>query len=105
MNGLFISKPNKDITTAQKKDLIFDSEANQWKIHLRIDNVFTANNQTKTVDHQLNYTPAFLSFEKVSGNTYYNYASISDYINATTLSLLGDSGDMRTVIVLKDFGR
>lgn len=105
MNGLFISKPNKDVTKAQKKDLIFDSEANQWKIHLKVERSFTAASQTKTLAHGLGYTPAFLSFEKVSGNNYYNYASTSDYINENNLSLLGDNGDLRTALILKDFGR
>ena len=105
MNGLIISKPNKDATKAEKKHQTFNSESNQWKIHRRFTSNFTANNQTNTLAHGLGYTPAFISFEKQSANSYFNWAPVNDYVDGEKISMLGNNGDIRSVILFKDFGR
>lgn len=103
--GLLVSQLGKDARSSDARNQAFNSDANVWKIHRQTSFLFTSNNQTKIYAHGLNYTPAFISFERGSGNAYYNWSQVSDYTDVSNLTLLGNNNDMRSVIILKDFGR
>lgn len=103
--GIKISKDGFDVKTASIEDLILTSVANQFKIHLQGTLTFTASPQTKTVAHGLSYTPSYIAYEKVSGNSYYNFRQGGqDYIDGTNLSFTSNNGDIISYIIFKDLG-
>lgn len=103
--GIRASK-NTNVKTSTLKELVTTSEANQWKIHKTGEIVATANNQTRTIEHGLAYTPAYIAFRRLSGDTYYSVdVNGQSYIDSGKLSfLLGSTGDRISYIIFKDFG-
>ena len=102
--GIKISQDGYDVKTADIKNLVLTSKANQFKIHLKGTLTFTSNNQTQTVAHGLAYTPSYIAFQKLSANAYYNFADTNTYIDGTNLTSLGNNGDILSSIIFKDIG-
>lgn len=103
--GIKISQDGFDVKTAAISDLVLTSKANQYKIHLKGTANFTAPNQRINVAHGLAYTPAYISYQKVSPNSYYNWQSAAqDYVDGTNLSLFGNTNDITSYIIFKDIG-
>jgi hypothetical protein len=103
--GFKISKDGFDVKTATIDQLVLTTKAQQYKISSQGSVSFTSPNQTINVAHGLSYTPAYIAFQKVSGNTYYNWQDASkDYVDGTNLSLFGSTGDVISYIIFKDIG-
>lgn len=103
--GIKISQDGYDAKTASIQNLVLTSKANQYKIHAQGTVSFTSVNQRINVAHNLSYTPAYLAFTKVSGNSYYNWQDpAQNYVDGTNLSLFGSTSDTTSYIIFKDIG-
>lgn len=106
--GFKISQDGYDVKTADVKNLIMTSKANQWKIHMKGSVTFTSDYQTINVAHNLGYTPAFLALyhSKYWDVDRYGFAFSGQAVcNSTNLKLIGnDTNDVISYVILKDFG-
>jgi len=103
--GIKISKDGYNVGTASLENLVLSSKANQFKIHLQGSLTFTSDNQTKTVSHNLSYTPSYIAFIKDSANSYYNFEfGGQSYIDDSVLSFLADTDDIISYLIFKDIG-
>jgi len=102
--GIKISKPGYNVFTASIKNLILTSKAQQFKIHMKGTVNFTSDNQRINIAHNLSYTPSYLVMTKSSANSYYNWATVNNYIDGTYLSLLGNTNDQASYVIFKDLG-
>ena len=109
--GFKISQDGYNVKTAETKNLVMTSKANQWKIHSQGVVTFTSTNQTINIAHGLGYTPAFLSlyhskFWTATDPDRFSWtnsgAATSD---GTNLKATGsDIDDQVMYVIFKDFG-
>lgn len=105
--GFKISQDGHDVKTAEVKNLVMTSKANQWKIHLKGSVTFTAPNQTVNVAHSLGYTPSYLALYHSSfwvSDRYVPPTPSQAVTNSTNLKLKGSTDDIISYIIFKDFG-
>lgn len=99
MYGIKVSKPGFDVKTAERKDLIMISDAEQYRVHLSGEVNFTSDSQRIDIAHGLAYTPSFLDIQDDG-----TWGGVNNYIDGTNLSLLGDNGDSTRYIIFLDLG-
>ena len=105
--GIKISQDGYDVKTANIKNLILTSKANQWKIHLKGSVTATSTNEIFTVAHGLAYTPAYIFFKKDNGLSYYEMGVLggSNWIDGTNLKIQTSAiGAIFSYIIFKDIG-
>lgn len=97
MYGIKVSKPGFDVKTAERKDLIMVSDAEQYRVHMSGEVTFIADSEEIEVEHNLLYTPSFLV---VNDNGRWG----GQYIDDERLYLLGNTGDSSRYIIFLDLG-
>jgi len=105
--GFKISQDGYDVKTADIKNLIMTSKANQWKIHMKGSVTFVSKNQTINVAHSLGYTPAFMAMFHSEGwdaDRYVPSFSGQASTDGTNLKLRGSTDDVISYVIFKDFG-
>lgn len=94
--GIKISKPGVNVLTATDEELYYTSRRGQLKVHMEGEVDITTT--TKTIAHNLGYTPFVMLFIKPNGNTtwekYPSFGTTGYYVNDTNLYIDGlVSGD------------
>ena len=102
--GIKVSQAGYDVGTASIENLVISSGLNQWKISAKGSVTFTSDGQEILISHGLGYTPAYLVLKKKSGDSYYGWANVNNYVNDTNLRLFGNTNDMASYIIFIDFG-
>lgn len=97
-----VSKEGFDVDSCEIKDMVFTSQANQYKISMTGSLTFVGSTTT-SIAHGLSYTPSFLAFAKIDLFSYYRPYQ-NAYVDDTNLYIEGNAGDIVSYFIFYDIG-